>query len=356
MTRPLDVQATSPAGALLRSAWQPVCRSVDLAPGQVAPLTVLGERWTLWRSEQGQPALIGAACPHRGTSLAAARVRGPALACMHHGWAYDAQGRCTQRPDGGDCSAVPVPAAPARDHLGLVFAWLGAGPPRPLPLWPAFDQPGTLRVLHPQVWPCPFMLRLENSLDISHLPIAHAASGVGDLLDAKAPVEIEDLADGLVVRARAQVPIAVRLLLPNALCFPTPVSESAGWRDHLVWRVPIDDHHCVSFVVTHVPADVPDHAAHAMDQPRSLQAPSQVAVLGERLLAGLTSWPELAGQASLTEIEDYIALCGVLRDGDGPALAGEHLGPADEPVRALRRRWAAALRGEARVWTGPAAG
>ena len=348
-----QVDAASPGGRLLRAAWQPVCRSMDLPPGGVASLTVLGERWTLLRGASGAPALLGPACPHRGTALSAGHTEGDSLVCMHHGWRFGADGACVHRPDGGP--PIGVRAAPARDHLGLVFAWLGEGAPPALPRWPAFEVPGTLRVLPPEAWPCPWFLRLENTCDLAHLPVAHARSGVGSVLDATQPPEVEELPDGLRIRGAAAVPLWVRVLLPNALCFPTPVSESAGWRDHLVWRVPVDADRCVSFAVTHVPDSVPDHAAHALG-PRALHGAGRVAQLGEQVLAGATTLSALGGEPSLTEIEDYVALCGVLRDGQGEPLAGEHLGPADEPVRALRRRWSAALRGEARMWTGPAAG
>mgnify|MGYP002062897114 CR=1 FL=1 len=35
-----------------------------------------------------------------------------------------------------------------------------------------------LRLLSPEVWPCPFHLRLENSLDLAHLPSTHHASSI----------------------------------------------------------------------------------------------------------------------------------------------------------------------------------
>lgn len=346
-----DLSPTSPGGRLLRAAWQPVCRSMDLAPGQVAPITVLGERWTLLRTSAGAPALLGPACPHRGTATHLGFVQGEALTCMHHGWAWEPDGRCVARPDGGACAAVPLRSAPARDHLGLVFAWLGHGPPAALPRWPAFEQPGTLRVLPPEVWPCPWFLRLENTCDLTHLPVTHEGSGLAGLLDPSVPPRVELLPDGLSIEAAAAVPVRVRVLLPDALCFPTPVSEAAGWRDHLVWRVPVDAGSCVSFAVTHVPASVPGHELHALS-PRPLTTPSSVAERGQAVLAGQVSLSSLRGADNLTEIEDYVALCGVLRDGSGAPLAGEHLGPADAPILALRRRFVDALEGRARVWTG----
>ena len=338
-----------------RTIWQPVSRSQDLAPGTVRPLTLLGERFALFRTRAGRPGLLQTACPHRGTALHLGRVVEEALVCMHHGWGFGVNGGCTVRPDQGDPHRCRVSAPIVREHLGLVFAWFGAGEPSALPRWPAFEVPGTLRVLPPEIWPCPFFLRLENSLDMAHLPSTHHDSGVGALVGAPRPPRVEVLPDGLRVEgdSEAPVPLEVRLLLPNALCFPTPVSPAAGWRDHLVWRVPVDDDHCLSFTLTHIPADVPGAAdlAHTEPLARPLDG-SRVHELGDRVLRGEIPLASLQGEPNLTEIEDYVALCGVERDALGAPRAGEQLGPHDGPVRALRRRWEQALRGEARLWAG----
>ncbi len=355
MPRPPEVTAGTPMGELLRQAWQPVYRDVDLRPGRAVRVEVLGERWTLFRTASGEPAMVAAACPHRGTALDLGRVEGERLVCMHHGWGFEGTGACTERPDGGACAAAAVRAAPVRVHLGLLFSWLGAGPPAALPRWPAFEEPGTLRVIAPERWPCPFSLRVENSLDMAHLPTTHAASGVGALAGAPAAPRVRPLDDGLLVEgdAAAPVPLRMRFLLPNALCFPTPIDGAAGWRDHLVWRVPVDRDACVSFSVTHVPASVPGHERYARSEPcdRPL-APSRVAQLGASVIRGEVHLDQLRGEENLTEVEDYVALCGILRDDMGQPLGGEQLGPHDGPIRALRVRLAAAQRGAARVWAG----
>lgn len=359
MSAPLDVGPGTPVGDLLRRSWQPIHRDVDLRPGTARPLTILGQSWTLFRTRDGRPGLLGAGCPHRGTALHLGRIGDDALACMHHGWSFGVDGRCRHRPDGGPLDVAAVRAAPVVSHLGLLFAWLGPGEPAALPRWPAFEAPGTLRVLPPEAWPCPFDLRLENSLDLAHLPTTHQASGVGALLGPPQAPTVTMLPDGLVVdgASDAPVPLRMRWLLPNALCFPTPVSESAGWRDHLVWRVPIDRDRCVSFTVTHVPADVPDHAAHAHDAPVADPfGPTRVAQLGAAVLRGQARLDDLGDQPNLTEVEDYVALCAVVRDADGAPADGERLGPHDGPVRALRQGLRDALAGRRQPWCGlPAA-
>ena len=65
----LDFAHTGPgtlAGRYLRSFWQPVSRSRDLAPGQAAPFRLMNEDFTLYRSESGEPHVVAFRCAHRG--------------------------------------------------------------------------------------------------------------------------------------------------------------------------------------------------------------------------------------------------------------------------------------------------
>ncbi|HLY64456.1 MAG TPA: Rieske 2Fe-2S domain-containing protein, partial [Chloroflexota bacterium] len=70
------------AGRYLRLFWQPVYRSVDLAPGQAVPIAILGERFTLYRGEEGAPHLVAFRCAHRGTQLSTGWVEGDCIRCL----------------------------------------------------------------------------------------------------------------------------------------------------------------------------------------------------------------------------------------------------------------------------------
>ncbi len=49
----------TPMGQLLRSFWQPIALSRDIATGAAIPLKVLGEELTLYRGEGGAAHLVG---------------------------------------------------------------------------------------------------------------------------------------------------------------------------------------------------------------------------------------------------------------------------------------------------------
>lgn len=314
---PLEVHAKSPAGRLLRAAWQPVARSVDLPKSGILPLRLLSQDWTLWRSEAGIPALAEAFCPHRGTRLSLGRVKGEQLECHHHGICFDRFGRSKQ--------TFSMASPPLHEQGGLIFAWLGEAAAEVFPSIP--ELLGPVRVLAPESWPCSFYRRIQNSLDIAHVAHAHRRSGLATLLTEGWESTVEEESSGFILHLSAggkELP-DIRFIMPNRLEFYTPVSPELGWRKHIVWRVPQEAGHCVSFTVAALPA------AEAPGTPLARPfAPSRVAELGQALLEGRLRWEELQTE-HLTEVEDYVALCG------GPAREWP---TEEEPgLAALHARW-----------------
>ena len=311
-----DIAAGSPGGALLRSAWQPVYRDVDLAPGQLRRLVVLGEELALFRTSSGQAWLVDGRCPHRGTRLDLGRLEEERLVCAHHGWCWSGDGR--PRAAHAGQTARGLRSLPLREAHGLLFAWFGQGEPPPLEL-----PPGPWTPLAPNLWPCSFFRRLENTLDLSHVPHSHRLS-VGGGMRADLDGEPRRVEGGLEVHEPG-LPV-VSFQLPNRLRFASPHAQ--GWVDHLVWRVPQDVDSCLSFALVQV-----DEAVEAKARPFR---PSPVEEAAETVLRGERRLEDLASHPSLTEIEDYVVLVG---QGTLASQPRESLGPADGPVRALREIW-----------------
>ena len=69
----------TPAGRYLRQFWQPIYHTVDLAPGRPITIRILSQDFTLYRGQGGQPHLVDAACPHRGTRLSSGWIEGDAV-------------------------------------------------------------------------------------------------------------------------------------------------------------------------------------------------------------------------------------------------------------------------------------
>ena len=104
----------TPMGTLLRRYWLPVAASVEVPPGGVKAVRVLGEEFALFRAASGEPALVDARCPHRGASLAHGIVEDGSLRCAYHGWRFGRDGACLE-------TAWPALARLIHDYCGTRF-------------------------------------------------------------------------------------------------------------------------------------------------------------------------------------------------------------------------------------------
>ena len=138
----VDFAAAGPdtvGGRFLRLFWQPVASAGDLASGKAMPIHVMGEKFTLYRGVSGTPYVVGFRCAHRSTQLSTGWVRGDYIQCMYHGWTYDGSGKCVARPGEdppGPAPRVNIPSYPAREHLGLIYAYFGEDE---APAFPPYD-------------------------------------------------------------------------------------------------------------------------------------------------------------------------------------------------------------------------
>ena len=95
LDRPLqysDLEAVgpgTPAGRYLRGFWHPVMRAQDLTAKHPKPLEILGEKFTIYRSEDGIARITNARCPHRGALMSLGWIEGNGIRCRFHGWRFD---------------------------------------------------------------------------------------------------------------------------------------------------------------------------------------------------------------------------------------------------------------------------
>jgi 5,5'-dehydrodivanillate O-demethylase oxygenase subunit len=172
----IDFVHTGPAtvaGRYLRRFWQPVFLSRHLAKGKPVPIRVLSEDFTLYRGESGRPYITVHRCPHRGTQLSTGRVQGEQLSCRYHGWTFDPTGQCTAQPAEPQpfCHKVKIATYPAKEAIGIVFAFLGEGVAPPFPEWPKLGQ-----FLHRHRIDCNYFQSAENILDDVHVHFSHRNS------------------------------------------------------------------------------------------------------------------------------------------------------------------------------------
>ena len=117
-----------------------ICYPVALAAG-IEPRTsngthLFGREIVVWRDSDGASHVWEDRCPHRGMRLSLGFVRGNQIACLYHGWHYDAAGQCRYIPAHPQLTppdTIRVPAYDSAERLGMIFLWNGGSPRGALP-------------------------------------------------------------------------------------------------------------------------------------------------------------------------------------------------------------------------------
>ncbi len=171
------------ADPVLARGWLAVAASADLAPGQLAAVTLLEQPLVLWRGADGKVNALLDRCPHRGARLSLGRVDGNDIRCPYHGWRFDGGARCLEwpaHPGEQPGAAASADGFRATERYGLVWVLLDepAGSSVPaLPDFPAFDSPGSGSVVDgPYDFHACAPRVIENFLDMAHFPYVHAGT------------------------------------------------------------------------------------------------------------------------------------------------------------------------------------
>ncbi len=182
------VEADRPMGKVLRRFWIPGCLLEEIPPAGNGAVRVLllGERLVAWRNRDGKVGVMAEACPHRGASLMLARDEGDGLRCIYHGWKMDVTGHVREMPgepkNSRMCGRVHSKSYACTEAGGLLWIFMGAGDPPPLPRFSWMDLPAGHFAVRKAVYNVNFVQSLEGSLDSAHSDFLHSAetSASGD--------------------------------------------------------------------------------------------------------------------------------------------------------------------------------
>jgi phenylpropionate dioxygenase-like ring-hydroxylating dioxygenase large terminal subunit len=123
------------AASGLPNYWYPIMFSVQMGK-RLKPMKILGQDIVLVR-EKGKIYALSNRCPHRGIPLSNGKFEfSGTLSCIYHGWTFDlATGQMVAAlTDGPESpmvgrSTTCVRSYPVEERVGLVFVWMGEGPP-----------------------------------------------------------------------------------------------------------------------------------------------------------------------------------------------------------------------------------
>jgi predicted TIM-barrel fold metal-dependent hydrolase/nitrite reductase/ring-hydroxylating ferredoxin subunit len=258
-------------GMYLRKFWQPVALGREIEAGKAMPIHVMGERFTLFRGEPGTPHVVGFRCAHRSAQLSIGWVRGDCIKCMYHGWTFDGDGKCVERPgerDPGPFAEADIPAYPTHEHLGVIWAYLGDGAAPPFPSFLDYAEVGMIEN-HALDFPSNWFQTMENHFDETHIAFVHSFSGSHDNLGRRIElpeIKVYETDFGLVRETRVpggkkrstlyMMPNIMRILIPAF----ADMESIGGWRDSYIILVPTDDENHRVYLTQNVevPADQRD--------------------------------------------------------------------------------------------------
>jgi vanillate O-demethylase monooxygenase subunit len=168
--------ASERVGAVLRRFWLPVAYADDIG-GAPAGVVLLGERLVVARFGDGAVRAFRDLCPHRGTALSLGAMVDGCLRCPYHGWTYDKRGTCVAIPSD---ASQRIPSRARLQPFACVEAsgliWVcpdGDAAIDPPPFPERFDPAMRLVQVPTYDWACGSLRRIENFMDLSHIPWVH---------------------------------------------------------------------------------------------------------------------------------------------------------------------------------------
>jgi len=163
------------------NVWYVAARSSELK-NKPLHVKMLGTDFVLFRDQEGKPACLSNACPHRGASLSNGSCNEHGMVvCPFHGWQFDREGNCGKIPSVGEddpqtaAPGVKTDHYPAVEKHGLIWTFLGDEPDQAEPIFelPELKDPSFTYIEHDVIFESNFHLAKFSNLDYVHLPIVH---------------------------------------------------------------------------------------------------------------------------------------------------------------------------------------
>lgn len=201
----------------VRNQWYGAIWSQDLGDAPVGR-RILNRPLVLFRTQDGEVAVLDDTCPHRFVPLHLGQViDGERVRCPYHGLEFDRTGACARNPHtkGRIPPAARVKSYTAAERHGMVWVWLGDRKPNPdlIPDYSIIDEADP-KLRSNREWleiKANYTIVVDNLLDLSHACILHEGIlGNADMTDAEITVEEQD-GDLLVKRLMTDVPAPLLL-------------------------------------------------------------------------------------------------------------------------------------------------
>ena len=351
----VDIATTkpgTPGGVFMRQFWVAVFRGQDIAAGEAKPLRIMSEDFAIYRGDGGEVHIVDAHCPHRFALMHLGWVEGDAIRCVYHGWKFDCAGQCVEQPaeEEGFARKVKIRSVPAREYVGLVYAYFGEGEPPAFPPYPVRETPGVLDVWNVERLPCNYLQSYENSMDEVHVAFTHAPGGSHAPLALDLPIVSAEETDWGMSRLGARKNGLARVSLhyaPNITRVIVPpragMDGVGGWREIYFNFTPVDDENHLWFIAGHIEvtgAAADDYRAKQAEYEKKIAEAPPAGAVARDLIAGKGRYADVR-HPDLAVIQDIATQAG---QGRIVKREGERLGRSDIALILWRKVLARELR------------
>jgi len=163
----------------LPNHWYPVLQSHQLG-NKPTCIERFGETLAVWRDKDGRPAVFHNHCPHRRAPLSLGSVHGEELVCAYHGWRFNRNGDCVEKPL-EDSTAInarhSVKSYAAEDRAGCIWMFYGTrSKVTPLRVPPELEDENWYPFKTEYVWDTNWLNVLDNVLDPLHAIYLHSGA------------------------------------------------------------------------------------------------------------------------------------------------------------------------------------
>ena len=159
---------------------------------------MLGQKFVLFRDENGNAHCLSDVCLHRGGSLGGGWTNGNCVVCPYHGWRYNPDGTVAYVPSEGDDFKVPkrmrIDAYPVEERYGMIWVFLGDLPEDqrfPIPEVEEYDDPQWRMLTSEFTWKAEAARVVENGIDIAHASFVHPMFGKPESAQENHIVKVE---------------------------------------------------------------------------------------------------------------------------------------------------------------------
>jgi 3-ketosteroid 9alpha-monooxygenase subunit A len=124
------------------TGWYQIGYTAELAAGDVRPVKYFDQDLVLFRTDEGEVALLDAYCAHLGAHLGyGGKVKGECIECPFHGWLWTPDGALSEIPYApGEDRRVSLGKWQTREIDGLILVWYDSFGRAPWWEWPGIPE------------------------------------------------------------------------------------------------------------------------------------------------------------------------------------------------------------------------